>query len=196
MADFGDQLSSQLGINFTVATFIANMAYVQSYYPGLYFTGPGITQNADPSWVGQLANITTNYGCTFTFRFILFLNSSLATISNLLNDTYSKGFLTSNFVNPNGSAINLTKYPVGINEIRITNDSGINGITNSFAAALWAIDISAEFISMGGHFINFYNTLNASNQSILGPSPNFAPGALYHGLLFAIYALQADIALQ
>lgn len=76
--------------------------------------------------------------------------------------------------------------------MKITNDSGINGITNSFAAALWAIDISAAFTTMGGRFINFYNSLNVSYQSVLGKAPYFSPGALYHGLLFAIYALSPN----
>jgi hypothetical protein len=141
-ADFGDQLSSQLGSNFTVSTFINHLGFIKSYYTGLYFTGPGITQNADSSWIAQLSTINAN-NCVFTFRFILFLNSSLATISNLLNDTYSKGFIDSVLVHANGSRINMAQYAIGINEMRITNDSGIDGITNSFAAALWAIDIAA-----------------------------------------------------
>jgi hypothetical protein len=141
-ADFGDQLSSQLGSNFTVSTFINHLGFIKSYYTGLYFTGPGITQNADSSWIAQLPTINAN-NCVFTFRFILFRNSSLATISNLLNDTYSKGFIDSVLVHANGSRISMAQYAIGINEMRITNDSGIDGITNSFAAALWAIDIAA-----------------------------------------------------
>lgn len=113
--DYGDQLSSILGTNYTVSNFTSYLASIKAAYSGLYFTGPGITQNADSSWISQLATISNNNYCTFTFRFILFLNSSLATISNLLNDTYSKGFLNSVLIYPNGTLINMTKYYIGIN---------------------------------------------------------------------------------
>jgi len=45
---------------------------------------------------------------------------------------------------------------------------------------------------MGGNFINFYNPLSFSNQSIIGSTSTSAPGAIYYGLLFAIYALQGS----
>lgn len=84
----------------------------------------------------------------------------------------------------------MDDYYVGISEIRLTNDSGVHGVTNSFAAALWALDISVEFASMGGYFINFYNPLTPSNQSVFGAGPGFEPGAIFYGSLFAVMALR------
>jgi hypothetical protein len=43
---------------------------------------------------------------------------------------------------------------------------------------------------MGGTFINFYNPSFSSNQSIIPSTSIEAPGALYYGLLFTIYALR------
>lgn len=43
---------------------------------------------------------------------------------------------------------------------------------------------------MSGCFINFYNPLEPSNQSLFGTAPNFNPTPLYYGVLFAIYALR------
>jgi hypothetical protein len=85
----------------------------------------------------------------------------------------------------------MANYNVAINDIRLTNDSGVDGVTNSFAAALWALDISIAFTAMSGISINFYNPLTPSNQSVFGAAPNFEPGAIYYGLLFAIYALRS-----
>lgn len=94
------------------------------------------------------------------------------------------------FVDQNGSPINAFSYLVSINDIRLTNDSGIDGITNSFAAALWAVDISMELAILSGCFINFYNPMGSSNQSFFGAAPSFDPSALYYGALFAIYAMR------
>jgi hypothetical protein len=44
--------------------------------------------------------------------------------------------------------------------------------------------------------MNFYTTLNTSFQSVIGPAPTFAPGAIYNGLLFALYAFQANTTLN
>lgn len=74
----------------------------------------------------------------------------------------------------------------------MTNDSGIHGVTNSFAAALWALDISMEFAVLSGSYINFYNTLLPSNESVLGPEPTFGPSSIYYGILFAAYALRGQ----
>lgn len=38
--------------------------------------------------------------------------------------------------------INMDAIDVGVNEIRLIDGVGIDGVTNSFAAALWALDIT------------------------------------------------------
>ncbi len=43
---------------------------------------------------------------------------------------------------------------------------------------------------MSGASINFYNPFVPSNQSVIGSAPNFEPGAIYYGILFAIYAIR------
>lgn len=73
----------------------------------------------------------------------------------------------------------------------MTTGDGIFGVTNSFAAALWALDTAVEFSGLGGNYINFFNTFSPSNQSILGPAPLFEPTPLYYGLLFGILALES-----
>ena len=83
-----------------------------------------------------------NYFTTFTFRCIVFKNNSLATIDNLLHENYSRVYLRNRLVDANKKLIDFLTYPIAISDIRLTNDSGVNGVTNSFAAALWALDIT------------------------------------------------------
>lgn len=189
LVDYGDLVSTIYNRTYNVTNFISDISLVQNNY-GIYITGPGITQNASSTWVAQLQYISLNFYVAFTFRCILFLNISQATIPNLLSETYSKIFLKNLFVDQNGNPINAFRYLVAINEIRMTNNSGIDGVTNSFAAALWAIDISMELAILSGCFINFYNPMGPSNQSLFGAAPNFNPTPLYYGVLFAVYAMK------
>jgi hypothetical protein len=160
------------------------------YAPLLYTNGPGITEAADSSWVSQIHTQVYYYYSVFTFRCILFKDPSQATIANLLSEEYSGVYLKNRMRDASNVTLDFTSYPISINEMRLTNDGGVFGVTNSFAAALWALDISLEFAFMGGISICFYNPLLASNQSVFGAGPDFAPGALYYGLLAAAYALR------
>jgi hypothetical protein len=74
---------------------------------------------------------------------------------------------------------------IGFNDIRLTNDTGVDGVTNTFAAAIWALDISLRFASRGGSFIRHYSPFSPSNQSILGMPPYYQPSPIYYGLLMA-----------
>jgi len=77
--------------------------------------GPGITEDADSSWVDQLDYISNNYRTIFTFRCILFKNISEATIDNLMNDSYSKEYLLKRIAYSNGDPIDMTHSKIGIN---------------------------------------------------------------------------------
>lgn len=88
-----------------------------------------------------------------------------------------------------GVPVDMSSIDVGINEIKMIEGVGIDGVTNSFAAALWALDIAMEMTVMYGNFINFYNPMDISYQSVLGSAPNFKQNSLYYGLLFGCIAL-------
>lgn len=84
LLDYGDLAASTYNRTYTVSNFISDISAVQNNY-GIYITGPGITQLASNTWVAQLQYITYNFYVVFTFRCIVFLNSSQATIANLLS---------------------------------------------------------------------------------------------------------------
>lgn len=172
LIDYGDSLSSIYNITYTVNNFTSDVTKITNAYYGLYVDGPGISENADSSWVSQLVNLYDTYGTTFSFRCIVFKNSSDATIANLLSETYSSVYLKKRLVDETNTTIDMASYAVAINDIRLTNDSGVDGVTNSFAAALWALDIGMAFASMSGYSISFHSPLTASFQPVLGTAPN------------------------
>jgi hypothetical protein len=62
---------------------------------------------------------------------------------------------------------------------------GVPGLTDSFAACIWAIEISMEFFFINGFRIDFYSSFQTgSKQTLFGPAPTFAPSSLYTTLLF------------
>lgn len=77
-----------------------------------------------------------------------------------------------------------------LSDLKLVEDPmGVNGLTNSFAAAIWATEFIMEWIIAGGFRVHFYNPItNASYQSVLGQLPTFAPSALYYGLMTGILA--------
>lgn len=92
---------------YTVANFESDISTIRSKYSGLYINGPGITENANSSWVARLPYICDTYYSTFTFKSILFKNQSEATIENLMSDYYSKGYLQRRLVNELGAIIDV-----------------------------------------------------------------------------------------
>lgn len=106
----------------------------------------------------------------FTVRGVVFDNSSSLTIDNLLSDEYTTDFLIKRF-NVNGFSFlnDVASFVVVINDLRLTEDAlTIDGITNSFAAAIWAIDISLEWFFMSGYRLDFYNSFKNTHQTLLG----------------------------
>jgi hypothetical protein len=44
---------------------------------------------------------------------------------------------------------------LGITDVKLTTGNGVDGLTNTFAAALWAVDMALEFCLMNGWEIDF-----------------------------------------
>ena len=56
--------------------------------------------------------------------------------------------------------------------MRITTGMGKDGVTNTFAAALWSIDFVINFALMNGYRVDFWHFLHEDNyQSIMSPGP-------------------------
>jgi hypothetical protein len=169
--------------NYTAANFVNDMNAIIGLSSGFVIHGPGITQAADPSWLATYNNFKGNSLVGFTVKAVVF-NASTPTISDLLNESNYRNFLLQRFTY-NGQVLNPAGGNLIITELKIANGVGINGVTNSFASALWAIDIAIEFAMFGGKGVKFPCDISTGNfQSILGPAPTYLPTPLYYGLLF------------
>lgn len=185
LVDKGDQLA-----NYSAAQLVSDTITISSWtFYLVYIMAPGLTEdNTDDAWWNSIPTFTYNMGI-FTLRCVIFKNSADVTIANLMNDTYVDTYIKNRLTQPNGTYNDPYLYPIALSDIRLTNTTGVDGVTNSFAAALWALDFSLKYMSIGGYFASFYTPFTSSNQSVLGASPYFGPQALYYGLLFANYAI-------
>lgn len=100
---------------YDITNYLADMATINNKYYGLWINGPGITDDADFSWVDEIQNLYDNYYTTFTFRCVVFKTPAEATIANLLSDYYSKDYLLRRFVDRNGNRLDLPNLYVTIN---------------------------------------------------------------------------------
>ena len=74
---------------------------------------------------------------------------------------------------------------------------GVDGLTNSFAAALWAIDMSLEAAYVGVWWMNYLNPIEkASYQSILGQAPLFGPTPTFQALLLTILGVDGGMYIE
>lgn len=73
--------------------------------------------------------------------------------------------------------------------MRLVQSNGIDGVTNTFAAAIWWIDFIMESTLYTLSDVSIEGAANINNfQSVFGHAPNFAPTSLYYGSLMAILA--------
>lgn len=154
-------------------------------------TGPGTTASADSSWYSIDGDIYRYCGF-FTLRAVVFPDPSLLTIQNLLSDNYTSQFIKRRMTVDGISYLqDFNKYLGTISDLRLVEDPmGVPGLTDSFAACIWAIEMIMEFMFADGFRISFYNSFkNGSKQGLFGSDAGYTPSPLYAALLFADLAL-------
>ncbi len=116
------------------------------------FSGPGITDEASKDWLLALEDFKkVSFNGHYTVRCVVFPDPTKITIEAILSDNATKYYLRERFrVNETYAYSDFAKLPLGINDIKLTTGNGVDGMTNTFAATLWALDIIFEFIQMNG----------------------------------------------
>jgi hypothetical protein len=133
-----------------------NMTTASSNEGIFQIAGPGVSVRST-DWIKNMSMFFTNcksrpLDCYFTVTMNFFENDTDCNITNMLSETYLRKRIDEtimpfrHLMNDNNVAISLLKLHYG---------KGIDGITNTFAATLWALDFYMEWISMNGTFIQF-----------------------------------------
>lgn len=86
-------------------------------------------------------NFSANRYGTFTVYAQPFGNITDLTIATLLNESYYRPYLQSRFVGTAG-ILDTTKGAIGITDLRLVNGDGVSGVTDTMAAAIFAVDFA------------------------------------------------------
>lgn len=159
------------------------MNTVSKNNPDYIFYGPGITESAGPEWLATFSQVTA-LNKYFTVKCNIFKSSTNYTIADVLDENNYRNYITNRFIS-NGEVINAKTGPIIITEARLSDGIGIDGITNTFVSALWAVDFTIEAAMFGLKGVHFPVDISAtSKQTVIGPSPSYTPQPIYYGLLF------------
>jgi hypothetical protein len=194
LVDYGDKMvDRKYKTSYSPANFVKDIENANYVVYVIAHSGPGFTEDASKDWLTALEDFSkVAFMGHYTARCIVFKDPTKMTIDQILSDNATKYYLEKRFTVNESYAYNDFSYLwLGINDIKLTTGDGVDGLTNTFAAALWAIDITMEFILMNGWEIDFNHFFKATNyQSLFTPSPEFKPTALYYGLMFAVLVRQ------
>ena len=109
----------------------------------MYHRAPGITSDATEWLKNYPAFFQQVWIGVFTLDCKIFDDISLVTVENLLDDNYTKGYLKRRMtVDSSTYFAKFDTYPVSLSDVRLVDGEGVDGVTNTMAAALWMIDFS------------------------------------------------------
>ena len=109
----------------------------------------------------------------------------------MLDDNYTRGYLERRAKITPLISYSSFNFGASLQRVRLVNGEGIDGITNSFAAAIWWIDFLMESVFYEFFDVSIEGAIRNGNfQSLLGPPPTFTPTSLYYASLFFIYATE------
>ncbi len=142
--DYGDKMVERgYKTSYSPVDFVKDIEKANYVVYNVAHSGPGITDEASKDWLLATENFykVAKYG-HYTVRCVVFPDPNKITIEGILSDNATKYYLRERFrVNDTYAYSDFSKLSLGINDIKLTTGFGVDGVTNTFAAALWALDI-------------------------------------------------------
>lgn len=90
------------------------------------------------------------------------------------------------YVTPDLSYASFQDYPTAFSSVKFMEGDGVDGVTNTMAAAIWYVDFFLEAALYYMYDVNWEGDIYSGNyQSFLGPAPSYTPSAIYYAMIFA-----------
>lgn len=157
---------------------------IRSSVPRAIFTGPAASSDSK-GWAEDFASSETGKIVLLTEHYYISNYSSAApSISGML--TYPSPHLVTALQNLQAAA-KANSVPFRIDECNsYFSSKNPAGVSNAFAAALWAIDFIFTNAQYGSSGLNFHNTGNTSGYAAIGETSSVVTAVqpLYYGLFF------------
>jgi len=184
--------------NWNQAQFLSNYASTVRSMPDYALAGPEV---GSPPWVagiGQFLDREPRVKIVTVHRYALGCDlSPPATISDLLSDSATRD--SASGLGPALSAAHTHGDQIRLDEANTVTCGGQQGLSNTFAAALWDLDVSFEVAQRGFNGINFHTREGIPNQLFtFSESHHVWSGDVepdYYGLLAFAHAAPAGSAI-
>jgi hypothetical protein len=146
-----------------IADFLSNYAKIARSMPDFELAGPEV---GSPAWVdatGQFLQSEPRVKIVTVHRYALGCDPSQpATITELLSDSATRTFTAG--LGPALSAAHQHGDQIRLDESNSVSCGGQEGLSNTFAAALWDLDVSFEVAQRGFNGINFHTREGIANE--------------------------------
>lgn len=100
-----------------------------------------------------------------------------------MSSTYSKGALQRRF---STDTTNYTYFSTNtaITNVKFTQGDGVDGVTNTMAAAIWFVDFIMETVMYNIYDVHWDGNIYDGNyQAFFGPAPDFEPQPIYYAAI-------------
>ena len=149
------------GWNF--AQYLSDYDAIRRALPNFPLAGPDAGQ---PSWLGDIGpflHAEPHVTIATLHRYSLGCNpSSPATIGSLLSEPITRDFPAG--LQPAITAAHVRHLPFRIDEMNTVSCGGQVGVSNTFASALWSLDVLFELASAGVDGVNMHTSQSTANQ--------------------------------
>jgi hypothetical protein len=149
--------------SWNIPAFLSNYAKIARSMPDFELAGPEVGAPAWVDGIGQFLQSEPRVKIVTVHRYALGCNlSPPSTISDLLSDTNTRDFTSG--LGPALVAAHRHGDQIRLDETNTVTCGGQEGLSNTFAAALWDLDASFEVAQRGFNGINFHTREGISNQ--------------------------------
>jgi hypothetical protein len=154
--------------NYSFSDFSTQFAHWESALSSVPVAGPAL---AELTWLGDLGKFVSaapGLSLVTVHRYPLRgcvkdkTSPLYASIPNLLEDSSSQGLAAE--VAPYVSAVHARGLQLRVDEMNSVACSGIKGVSNTFASALWALDTLFNMASVGVDGVNFHTLPRAGYE--------------------------------
>ena len=92
---------------------------------------------------------------------MIFKDPADLTIENLMDDTYTRGYISNRKKTSDSTSLTedeMMFQAFALSKVQLIEGDGIDGVTNTFAAAVWFIDFVVESLQSFFYFVDLANT--------------------------------------
>lgn len=170
--------------DWNVLSFIAQYSQFRAAIPPVPLAGPSF---AELAWIDSLPSflraepglkLATVHRYPLRAGVTQTTSPIYASIPNLLNDTSSAGLAQG--IAPAAKAAAAAGLPFRVDEVNSASDRGQGGTSNTFAAALWALDTFFNFANVGVDGVNVHSLPGAAYELFTFSKPHGVWQAFVH----------------